>query len=96
MRRLSSNLPPLTSPAIFSGVPDVPPGCEHADLFIRCDKRSTPSHLALTNTVQCLRSNAILGWNQAFSERAAIQAARREMRERGREESGKKSRKIGA
>jgi len=60
---------------------------------IRCDKRSAPT--IWHYTIQHLRANEILGWSQAFSEEAAIRAARTEMRERGREESEKRSRKVG-
>jgi two-component system, OmpR family, response regulator CpxR len=54
---------------------------------IRCDKRFSPA--VWHYTVQRLRSKEILGWSQALSEEAAIDAARTDMRERGREESRK-------
>jgi CheY-like chemotaxis protein len=56
---------------------------------IRCDKRFIPS--IWHYTVQHLRAKEILGWSQALSEEAAIDAARIDMRERGREESAKNS-----
>ena len=45
---------------------------------IRCDKRFSPA--IWHYTIQQLRSKEILGWSQAFSEEAAIHAARTEMR----------------
>src|SRR5690242_11485061 len=58
---------------------------------IRCDKRPSPA--IWHYTIQHLRSNEILGWSQAFSEEAAIRAARIEMRERGHEESDRQPRR---
>jgi two-component system, OmpR family, response regulator CpxR len=54
---------------------------------IRCDHRFNP--VVWHYTVQRLRSKEILGWSQALSEEAAIDAARIDMRDRGREESEK-------
>jgi two-component system, OmpR family, response regulator CpxR len=51
---------------------------------IRCDKRFTPA--VWHYTVQRLRSKEILGWSQALSQEAAIDAARIDMRDRGRED----------
>jgi CheY-like chemotaxis protein len=59
---------------------------------IRCDERFGPA--IWHYTIQYVRSKEIVGWSQALSEEAAIHAARIDMRERGREESEKGSRKI--
>lgn len=56
---------------------------------IRCDKRFSPA--VWHYTVQRQRSKEILGWSQALSEEAAINAARIDMRDRTREESEKNS-----
>jgi hypothetical protein len=45
-------------------------------------------------TVQRQRSKEILGWSQAFSKAGAIDAARIDMRDRGREESENKLHKL--
>jgi DNA-binding response OmpR family regulator len=58
---------------------------------IRCDRRFSPT--IWHYTIQHLRSNEILGWSQALSEKAAIHAARTEMREHGREESDRQPRR---
>jgi CheY-like chemotaxis protein len=54
---------------------------------IRCDRRFSP--VVWHYTLQRQRSKEILGWSQALTEEAAIDAARLDMRERGREESEK-------
>jgi CheY-like chemotaxis protein len=56
---------------------------------IRCDHRFSP--VVWHYTVQRLRSKEILGWSQGLSEEAAIDAARIDMRDRGREDSEKNS-----
>jgi hypothetical protein len=59
---------------------------------VRCDNRFSPA--IWHYTVQRQRSKEIFGWSQALSEEAAIHAARKEMREHGREESGRQPRRA--
>jgi CheY-like chemotaxis protein len=55
---------------------------------IRCDHRVLPS--IWHYTIQRLRSVAIVGWSQSFSEEGAVEAARQEMRDLNEHDKPKK------